>query len=290
MRPAFVALVMGLAATASAQMEFSLQPAEVADHMLLRWPITRAIPVQDLASAYQFQDAVVAGLTNAWGPRAGYKAALTSETLQQRFRADRPVLGVVMQSMLLRDRTFLDDGFATRPVLEADLMVLVRDPSINDADTPEQLLAALEGIHPMIEVADLFFVEGAEVKPLWLTAINAGARYAVVGDPLIVDGSDPDLLNRLPMVRASIMDKQGQVIASGEAASIMGNPIESVRWIRDEVKSRGGQLKAGDVLWLGSMTSPISVMPGESYQVLFTGLREYPVSIQVNFRHGMLSP
>jgi 2-keto-4-pentenoate hydratase len=285
-RLALFMLAAGLTAAAPGQLEFTLQPAEVAEHQLLRWPINRAIPVQDLDAAYRYQDAVVAALTNAWGARAGYKAALTSEAMRQRFRADRPVLGVVMQSMLLRDRAFLDDGFAARPVIEADLMALVRDESINDAVTPEELLAALEGIHPLIEVADLLFVEGASVDPLWLTAVNAGARYAVVGDPLVLDGTDTNVLDRLPGVRASIMDKQGQVIASGEASAIMGHPIESVRWIRDEVKARGGTLAAGDVLWLGSMTVPVPVVAGESYQVLYTGLREYPVSIQVNIRRS----
>lgn len=275
---------------AQGQLEFTLQPAEVAEHQLLRWPVNRAIPVQDLDAAYHYQDAVVAALTNAWGPRAGYKAALTSEAMRQRFRAERPVLGVVMQSMLLRDRAFLDDGFAARPVIEADLMVMVRDESINEAEEPAALLAALEGIHPLIEVADLLFVEGAAIDPLWLTAVNAGARFAVVGDPLVLDGTDTNVLDRLPAIRASIMDKQGQVIATGEAASILGHPIEAVRWIRDEVKARGGRLATGDVLWLGSMTTPVPVVPGESYQVLFTGLREYPVSIQVNIRRSATTP
>ena len=284
-RTTFVLLLL-LGGSAVAQMDMVLQPDQVADHIRQRWPINRAIPVNNLDEAYQFQDKVVKLLAPDWGPPAGYKAALTSKTLQARFGTDQPVLGVVMQQMLLRDRVLLDDGFAIRPVVEADLMVMVKDESINTAETMEDLLAALDGIHPMIEVADLMFVEGATINPFWLTAINAGARFAVVGDPLRVVGSDTNLITRLPDVRATVMDKQGQVLASGTGDRLMEHPLNAVRWIRDEVKRRGGSLHAGDVLWLGALTDPFPAQPGESYQVLFTGLQEYPVSIQVNMRRA----
>lgn len=279
------ALVLLFHPAGFAQMEMVLQPDQVADHIRQRWPINRAIPVTDLESAYQFQDQVVNLLKAPWGLPSGYKAALTSKTLQARFGTDRPVLGVVMQQMLLRDRVILDEGFGIRPVLEADLMVLVKDESINTAESMEEILAALDGIHPMIELADLMFVEGVTINPLWLTAINAGGRYAVVGDPLII-GGDTNLITRLPGVQATVMDKQGRVLASGTADRILEHPLNAVRWIRDEVKRRGGHIRAGDVLWLGSLTDPLPVQPGESYQVLYTGLQEYPVSIQVNVRRS----
>lgn len=282
---AAVALILVTTRPASAQEDMVLSPDQVAEHILLRWPILRAIPVTDLPQAYDFQDKVVARLAASWGDRGGYKAALTSERLQQRFGASRPVLGVVFKNMLLRDRAFLDDGFAVRPVVEADLMVMVKDASINTAETDEELLAALEGIHPMIEIGDLMFAEGTTVKGDWLTAINAGARAAVVGDPLLVAG-EVELLERLTRVQASVMDKQGNVVASGSAERIMGHPIRAVRWIRDEVVRRGGQLAAGEVLWLGSLTDPVPLQAGESYQVLYTGLKENPVSIQVNIRRS----
>jgi 2-keto-4-pentenoate hydratase len=282
-----VVLLLVLRVSVTAQMEMVLQPDQVADHIRQRWPINRAIPVTDLDEAYQFQDQVMNLLEPDWGPPAGYKAALTSKAMQARFGADQPVLGVVMQQMLLRDRVLLDEGFAIRPVVEADLMAMVKDESINTAETMEEILAALDGIHPMIEVADLMFVEGATINPFWLTAINAGARFAVVGDPLLVIGSDTNLITRLPDVRATVMDKQGQVLASGTADRLMDHPLNAVRWIRDEVKRRGGSLHAGDVLWLGALTDPFPAQPGESYQVLFTGLQEYPVSIQVNLRRAM---
>ncbi len=281
-----VALLSG-AVPAAAQMELLLQPDETADHILRCWPINRAIPVSDLDQAYAYQDKVVERLTGAWGEHAGYKAALTSDNLQRRFDADRPVLGVVFRNMLLRDRVILEEGFAIRPVVEADLMVVIKDAAINSATNHEEVLAALEGIHPMIEIGDLTFVEGAAINGDWLTAVNAGARNAVVGDPLIITDGDGTLADRLPLVQASVMDKQGNVVASGTADRIMGHPLNSVLWIRDEVIRRGGKLKPGDVLWLGSITDPVPLKPGDTYQVLYTGLKEYPVSIQVNAR-GML--
>lgn len=256
----------------------------MAQHILDNWPVNRPVPVTDLAEAYQYQDQVVERLKVKYGERAGYKAALTSDIMQKRFGYDRQVLGVVLQGMLLRDRVTLDDTFAVRPLLEADLMVMIRDDSINEAQTDEELLASLEGVHPMIELADMVFMQGTDIQPLWLTAINAGARHAVVGDPVMIT-DDPAWAVRLAGIQVAVMDRQGQVITSGTSDRVMGNPLNAARWIRDEVKSRGGRLQKGDVLWLGSLTDPIPVVPGESYQVLYTGLNEYPVSIQVNIRN-----
>jgi len=261
----------------------AFDPEKMAQHMMDNWPVDRPVPVTSLKDAYQYQDRVVELLTKTYGAKAGYKAALTSAPMQKRFNYDRPVLGVVLQNMLLRDRVILDDTFAVRPMIEADLMVMIKDESINEAGTDEELLAAIEGFHPLIELPDLVFAQGTDVQPLWLTAINAGAKNAVVGDPSIVT-DDPVWLERMTNIQATVMNKQGQVVASGKSDRLLGNPLNVVRWMRDEVHARGEVLKKGEVLWLGSLTDPMPVVAGESYQVLYTGLNEYPVSIQVNIR------
>jgi 2-keto-4-pentenoate hydratase len=262
-----------------------LSAGQVAEYISKNWSINRPLPVEGLEQAYDFQDEVVKQLEPKYGAPCGYKAALTTPSLQKRFNYDRPVLGTLMSSMLLRDRVILDKGFASRPILEADLMVMIRDEAINEATNLEQALSSIEGIHPIIELADLRFSEGMAINPLWITSINAGACLAVVGDPLIVQNTNhAAILEKLPLIHATVMDKQGQVLASGSSDQLMEHPLNVVLWIRDEVVSRGKRLKSGDVLWLGTLTPPLPVVAGESYQVLFTGLMEYPVSLQVNIR------
>jgi len=287
MRSRFTAIFLScgsaIAVSFSAWSQTAFGPDKMAQHMMDNWPVDRPVPVTNLEDAYRYQDRVVELLTSTYGVKAGYKAALTSTSMQKRFKYDRPVLGVVLQDMLLRDRVILDDTFAVRPMIEADLMVMIKDESINEAETDEELLAAIEGFHPLIELPDLVFAQGTDIQPLWLTAINAGAKFAVAGDPSLVT-DDPVWLGRMTNIQATVMDKQGQVIASGKSDRLLGNPLNVIRWIRDEVASRGGALKKGEVLWLGSLTDPMPVVAGESYQVLYTGLNEYPVSIQVNIR------
>lgn len=263
--------------------EDAFRPDRLAEHLLSATPVDRPIPVTDLDEAYDYQAKLIELLVPRYGERVGYKAALTSEALQQKFHYNRPVLGTVLRDMMLRDRAFLDEGYAARPMIEADLMVMVKDTAINEAVSDEELLSGLEGIHPLIELPDMVFVPGTDIQPLWLTAINAGACKAVVGNPIILNG-DESSMRKLGDIHASIMDKQGQVLASGSSTNLLGHPINVVRWIRDEVASRGGALRKGDVLWLGSLTGLLPAVAGESYQVLYTGLGENPLSIQVNIR------
>jgi len=282
----FVAICATITGVIPSWSQSSFGPEKMAQHIMDNWPVDRPVPVTNLKDAYRYQDQVVTFLTAKYGERAGYKAALTSESMQKRFKYDRPVLGVVLKDMLLRDRVILDDTFAMRPMIEADLMAMIKDETINEAESDEEILASIEGFHPLIELPDLVFVEGTDIQPLWLTAINAGARNAVVGDPVPMTDI-PVWLERMTNIQATVMNKQGQVVGSGKSDRLMGNPLNVVRWIRDEVKSRGGTLNQGDVLWLGSLTDPMAVMAGESYQVLYTGLNEYPVSIQVNIRKSV---
>ncbi|HMP88573.1 MAG TPA: hypothetical protein PJ991_00145 [Kiritimatiellia bacterium] len=265
----------------------ALRPEQTVQHMLDRWPINRPLPVLSMEQAYRYQENIVELLEPHFGPRVGYKAALTSEAMQKRFRHDQPVLGIVLKEMLLRDRVMLGREFATRPMIEADLMVMVKNESINDAQTHEEVIKALESVHPIIELPDLVFMEGTELQPLWLTAVNAGARAAVIGDPHLING-DPAWIHRIANIRASVMDKQGQVLSAGSSDRLLGHPLDVVLWIANEVKQRGELLKQGEVLWLGSMTDPLPIEFGESYQVLFTGMADYPVSLQVNFRRDAI--
>jgi 2-keto-4-pentenoate hydratase len=281
-RPLLLAAAL-LALPAVAGENHALAPDQLAQHLRDHWPVNRPLPVTTLEQAYAYQFALLQEMSGEWGQPVGYKAALTSPALQRRFRAERPVLGVLTDRMLLKDRHTFDEGFAARPVLEADLIAFVGDEAINGAATRADLLAAIDGFHPVIEVPDLVFMDGVTPLPLWLTAINAGARHVLVGDPALREDFD-DWEERLPLIQASVMDRHGQVLARGGADRLMGHPLDAVAWIRDEVIQRGGRLKKGDVLLLGSLTDPIPVEPGRSYQVLFTGLRNEPVSLQVNIR------
>lgn len=71
----------------------------------------------------------------------GYKAGLTSLAAQEKFGVDRPLLGVLLQQMLLPNGAVLPANFGARPMTEGDLMVRVGSDKINQAINQAKTIA-----------------------------------------------------------------------------------------------------------------------------------------------------
>ncbi len=252
--------------------------------------ITAPIPVSSPETAYRFQEQLVALLTNGMGPVVGYKAALTTPASRDLFKARQPIYGRLLAGMLYRDKTTLPEHTGARLFVEADLAVMVGDERINEASTREELLAAIDGFHPVIELPDLPFSEELQPDALQLIAVNAGARAAIVGDPVLTRDAD-DWEERLTTIAVTLLDKSSATLATGSTADWDRHPLDIVAALRDMLAEDGIRLKKGDLLALGSLTPPRPVTAGETYRAVFFNIRpDYPVSIQTLIRKEFVPP
>ncbi|HIG79385.1 MAG TPA: 2-keto-4-pentenoate hydratase, partial [Cycloclasticus sp.] len=86
-------------------------------------------------AAVDIQKRVVYALSENWGGVAGYKAALTNADIQQKMGIKEPLLGIFLNKMLIKSPAVINTRSAVHPFAEADLLVRVKDASINDAKT-----------------------------------------------------------------------------------------------------------------------------------------------------------
>ena len=230
--------------------------------------------------------ALVFGLSTA--PRAqadpprvvGYKAGLTSPAAQARFGTDRPLLGELRDGMLLEDGAVVDPAGAPQVRWEADLLLVVGADAINQATTREQVLAALAGYHPFIEVPTLGPDTGRPPSAARLAEINVGAWRGVVG-PL--RRLPPDAITSLAAMRVRAFDASGALLAEGKGSDVLGHPLDVVLWVRDAVKAKGGRLRPGDVISVGAFTPLTPPKPGQTVVVRYEGLPGDP-EVRVSFR------
>lgn len=248
-------------------------PRDVVDHALRGEPLAEAPAVADPASGLAFQSAYVELLTGELGRPVGFKAALTTPAAQARFGVTEPVLGVLLDHMILPDGSTLPARFAARPVAEGDLLVRVRDASINSAATDLELLAGLDAVIPFLELADLLLATNVAPTGPLLTAINAGARAGVRGAPIPLETS-AEQLERLAAVQVVLTDERGATLGEGSAAALLGHPIHAVRWIRDELLRRDEKLRKGDLLSLGSLTPLVPIEGQARITATYRGLRD----------------
>ncbi|RLA84553.1 MAG: hydratase [Deltaproteobacteria bacterium] len=258
---------------------------EMAKNYIAKKPVTPVSAHLTLNEAMAVQEAFVSRIKAVYGPPVGYKAGLTSPAAQKKFGVTHPLLGVLLEKMIIRKTSHVMDAkFGVLPLAEGDLVVRVGDDKINQAESNQEILAALDAVYPFIELPDIFYVKGTKLDGPALSAINVGARYGLLGDPIPLSPTE-DWMKRLKTFKLEILDKEGKVLATGTGANLLGNPLNVVRWIRDELKKRGKLLKKGDLLSLGTVTKLMPVKPGTTIRARYTGLDpKGPVEISVTFK------
>ena len=216
-----------------------------------------------------------AALQQAGRKSVGYKAGLTNPAVQKRFGTDHPVWGMLYDGMLLPNGARVPAQFGARPLFEADMLVRVSSPAINQAATPLQVLAAIDRIVPFIELPDLVVAEPGKLNGAGVEAINVGARLGVMGEPLPVPGYRAEryaLLDALQRMDVSITDASGARIGGGKGSDLMEQPLNAVLWLAGALAREGRALQVGDWVSLGSFSALMPPRPGQAVTLQFHGL------------------
>ncbi|MDJ0843229.1 2-keto-4-pentenoate hydratase [Crocosphaera sp.] len=210
-------------------------------------------------------------LTSSQGELIGYKAALTNQKAQENFNVSQPLLGVLLENTLLPSGVKVPANFGAKTMIEGDLMVRVSSEKINQVTTPEETRQYLDAVIPFLELPDLVYDRNVAVNGEMLIAINAGARLGVVGKVIPLVGKKMSK-NKLKDISVTLVDESGKIIAQGNSNALLGDPLNVVFWIKEQLQSQGKTLKKGDLLSLGSMTPLIPVEAGKTMIAEYEGL------------------
>jgi 2-keto-4-pentenoate hydratase len=231
------------------------------------------------AAAEAIQARVVTALRADHGRVFGYKAALTNPAARKRFNVEEPLLGTLLAGMILDNgaRVGIDQG--VNLFIEADLLVRVADPAINNVSTREQAFAAIDRVAAFLEIPDVIIQPGQPLTGPVLTAVNAGARFGVMGSAI---GTDEIDMADLAGFKVRLL-RNGETVAQNTGRALMGDPLDAVLWLAGEARRRGIRLEAGDWLSLGSLTAPVRAGPGERYRAVYEGLGDEPLEVTAEF-------
>jgi 2-keto-4-pentenoate hydratase len=241
----------------------------------------KALPVTDMKDAVCARDKLVEALIDSSGKIVGYKAGLTAKAVQERFNANAPVAGILLQKMILASGATVPANFGARPVWESDMLLVVKDEGINQAKTPEQALAHISAMRPFIELADLSLAPDEKLDGVQLSAINVAARLGVAGADVPLQ-NDAATIASLADTRIIAVDQGGATLAQGMGAATLGNPLNVVVWLVQELASQGRKLSAGDLISAGSFTPLTPPKPGQEVTVRYEGLPGTP-TVSVKF-------
>jgi 2-keto-4-pentenoate hydratase len=139
--------------------------------------------------------------------------------------------------------------------------------------TVDEVLAAVESLHPAIEVPDSRFADFVHAGEAQLLADNACAHRFVLGPATAANWRALDL---------STHRVQGRVLAGGacryqrdgDGSAVLGDPRVALTWLANAFSRLGVGLAAGQFVTTGTCMVPLAIEPGDWVQADFGVLGE----------------
>jgi 2-keto-4-pentenoate hydratase len=201
--------------------------------------------LSDLDAAYAEQAAALAGVEPV-----GYKVGCTSRAIREQFGLTEPVSGVL--SVLHQSGASLPAASFTNCAVEPEFVLRIAA----DGRSVESVAVGIE-LHNYV-----FHHQPPTSHELVASnALHAGVVVGTLSFPL------PEA-NDLSLEGLGLWIN-GELVASGIGAEIMGGPLVSLRWLVDHLDRRGVArgLRPGDIVIPGSPVGLFPVSPGDAVEV-----------------------
>jgi len=227
-------------------------------------PLGTAAPRTE-AEGYAVQRRVAEALGAV--PPAGFKIGATTRQMQEILGLAGPAAGFVPQPSLNTDGLVVAFADFLNPGVECEVGVrLARDMPARPA-TRDEAAAAVGEVFAAIEIVEKRYGDLAELGTPTLIADQVFHASGVLGAPA-ADWRGLDL----GAVRGELR-VDGAARGAGFGRDLLGHPFEALAWLAGSGAAREfGGLRAGQVVWLGSVTPPIWLEGPCAVEVEFTGL------------------
>ena len=209
------------------------------------------------AEAYRVQ-ALLESYSQA--PLYGWKIAATSIAGQRHIGVDGPLAGRILAERVIADGGACPLGGNLMKVAELEFTFRMgRDlPPRAEPYSREEVLAAVETLHPAIEIPDSRFRQFETAGLAQLVADNACAHRFVFGPAATADWRRLDLA-----AHTGFMLRNGAVAENGIGSNVLGDPRIALTWLANELSAHGETLRAGQVITTGTCVKPVPIAQGD---------------------------
>ncbi|WP_093282439.1 2-oxopent-4-enoate hydratase [Solimonas aquatica] len=228
-------------------------------------PLTSRHAEISIEDAYRIQQQMIARRLAKGARVVGKKIGVTSRAVMNMLGVGQPDFGYVLDDMIYSEGQSVPMDTLIQPRAEGEIAFVLKKDLIGPGVTNAAVLAATEGVITCFEIVDSR-IHDWKIKIQDTVADNASCGVMVLGDRL-VDPRKIDL-NTCGMV----IEKNGEVIATGAGAATMGSPVTAIAWLANTLGRLGIPLKAGEVVLSGSLAALIPVTTGDNLRATVGGI------------------
>jgi 2-keto-4-pentenoate hydratase len=206
----------------------------------------------------------------------GWKIAATSEAGQKHINVAGPMAGRIFAETVIADGGTAPMAGNEMRVAEPEFAFRMRVdlPARTTPYTVQEVLDAVDTLHPAIEIPDSRFADFASAGEAQLIADNACAHLFVLGPAATADWRSMDLVEERPV---TTMRRQQFV---GHGKNVLGDPRVALAWLANELRQLGVTLKAERIVTTGTCHPPLPIQSGDFCAVDFGVLGK----VSVGFR------
>jgi 2-keto-4-pentenoate hydratase len=222
--------------------------------------LPEALTPRDLTEAYQAQDRLVEKLLAKLGGRPiGYKIAATNLSAQRDMDVNAPFFGRLLSATSKRSPAELPAAPFTLRLIEPEFGFEMGEdvPAAVSPYTAETIRPFIGSAFGSIEVVDHRFHDWKAVGAPTLIADNA------IHGAWIEGAHCPDWRAFNLSQHSTALEVNGASTYRGSGANVLGNPLNVVAWLANELGRLGRQLRRGDKITTGTTTEVYPAKGGD---------------------------
>jgi 2-keto-4-pentenoate hydratase len=210
--------------------------------------------------AYRIQLALIDRRVAAGERQIGWKLGFTAKAMREQFKYHEPLFACVLETQptghMFGATELIHPGF------ETELCVRLGQ-DLEGQVSLDQARAAVDVIYPSFEIIE---TRGPVSQMAMVTADNGQQRSVIIGAPV-------RLPPNLDLAQASVrVQLNGEEVATGFGAAVLGNPLNSIQWLAEKLREYGRSLRAGDLVMTGSFVRQFPLHPGDVALAEFSGI------------------
>jgi 2-keto-4-pentenoate hydratase len=228
---------------------------------------------RDRAEGYAIQAVLE---NHSAGNLFGWKIAATSEAGQKHINVDGPMAGRILPETVIPDGGTASMAGNEMRVGEPEFAFRMgRDlPPRPAAYTTQQVLDAVDTLHPAIEIPDSRFSDFVHAGSAQIIADNACAHLFVLSAPTKANWRALDLVEERPVI--TLAGKQ----FIGHGKNVLGDPRVALAWLANELRTLGITLRAGQIVTTGTCHPPLPIQAGDVFAADFGSIGKVSVGFK----------
>ncbi len=226
---------------------------------------------QTRAEGYQVQQALFNATQDS---TYGWKIAATSVAGQKHIGVTGPLAGRLLNGRRLKPGAHVSMQGNVMRVMEAEFAFHIGQDLLGGSHvlSQDEVMASVDALHLAIEIPNSRYTDFEHVGEASLIADFACAGHVVIGPEVTTAWRS----KALPLHEVQVC-RQGEVVAHGTGANVLGDPRLALTWLANELISNGMHLKQGDTVITGTCVVPVPVNEGDEMLADFGDLGQIGV-------------